>query len=667
MATEPAPLDGHPDLLAGAAAGVLRHERVPFVSYPYEWPFSMLKDAALLQLELNRRALRADLALKDASPYNVQWRGTRPVFIDVGSFERLRADEPWAGYRQFCMLFLYPLMLQAYKDLPYHAALRGSLDGIPPHDARAVLAGERFRKGVMSNVLLHARLEARYAGAEGREVKREMKRAGFNKELLAANFGKLDKLVRKLEWNAGETAWTGYGEDNTYDEASAAAKADFVRAAAARARVEAHVGRRRQRRPLLPHRRRGVRPRGRLRRRPRHGRRALPAPARRGARGHPPARHERHRPVARPRLARAGAGLARAPRLTRPRAVPGRRAPCLHHRQRAGAGVPRLAARARCAAGDRVPRPLRPDGRAAAEREARGEQSRPTSARRSSARWRSGSRWRSGPRSRRRERCTKRTRDRLLARRAASRRALGAGLRAAAVRPARPQRAVLHRPRQHDGRHPGARVRLHAAPAAGRGVRRVGARADPAGGRMGGDARVRRAAGGGVRPAAGGGRARRLGGRDPGRAARWGPAPRRCTRASPACGRSRPCSPPRRWSCSCSSSSSRRCAGCSRRPRRRPRCPGRRPPRRRSSRWCSTSCRRARWSGRTGRSTPSCSRTSPGSRASRPGTATRRRSTTSRARRFPPSSRASSRGSAPCRSRATTPATCSRCSRTRTS
>jgi len=234
---EAAPSNGLPDLLAGEAAGVLRHERVPFVSYPYEWSFSMLRDAALLQLELNQRALRADLALKDASPYNVQWRGARPVFIDVGSFERLRPDEPWAGYRQFCMLFLYPLMLQAYKDLPFHAALRGSLDGIAPADARAMLAGERFRKGVLANVLLHARLESRYSDTAGREVKHQMRRAGFSRELLAANFAKLEKVVRGLEWKAGETAWTGYGEDNSYDDASAEAKAGFVRAAAARRRI----------------------------------------------------------------------------------------------------------------------------------------------------------------------------------------------------------------------------------------------------------------------------------------------------------------------------------------------------------------------------------------------------------------------------------------------
>jgi SAM-dependent methyltransferase len=236
VATEPATLDAAPQLLAGETAGVLRHERVPFISYPYEWPFSMLKDAALLQLELNQRALRAGIAIKDATPYNIQFKGTRPVFIDVGSFEKLRPGEPWIGYRQFCMQFLYPLMFQAYKDLPYHPILRGSLDGIAPAEARAVFAGDRFKKGVMSNVLLHAKMESRYGDTGGREVKQEMKRAGFSEELLAANFGKMEKLVRRLEWQAGETAWTSYGEVNTYDEHSAGAKAEFVRAAAGRRR-----------------------------------------------------------------------------------------------------------------------------------------------------------------------------------------------------------------------------------------------------------------------------------------------------------------------------------------------------------------------------------------------------------------------------------------------
>lgn len=230
VATEPVELDELPELTAGPAAGALRHERIPWVSYPYEWPFSMLKDAALLQLELGRAALRHDLTLKDASAYNVQFRGARPVFVDVGSFERLREGEPWAGYRQFCMLYLYPLMLQAYRGAPYHARLRGSLDGIAPSEARALLP--RRRRGVLTHAVLHARLEARYGG--DREVKRDLKRAGFGKALLDANLRKLHKLVGRLEYRAGHTVWTEYGRTNTYSDEEAGRKAAFVRAAAAR-------------------------------------------------------------------------------------------------------------------------------------------------------------------------------------------------------------------------------------------------------------------------------------------------------------------------------------------------------------------------------------------------------------------------------------------------
>src|SRR4029453_19674448 len=86
-APEPVELDLPPDLLAGAAAGVLRHERVPLVSYPYEWPFSMLREAAVLQLEVLRAALDEGMSLKDGTAYNVQFFGSRPTFIDVGSVE----------------------------------------------------------------------------------------------------------------------------------------------------------------------------------------------------------------------------------------------------------------------------------------------------------------------------------------------------------------------------------------------------------------------------------------------------------------------------------------------------------------------------------------------------------------------------------------------------
>jgi hypothetical protein len=191
----------------------------------------MLRDAALLQLDLLRRALDEELTLKDASPYNVQWRGTRPVFIDVGSFERLREGEPWAGYRQFCTLFLYPLLLQALRGVDYRPLLRGSVDGIEPGQMRRLLSRrDLLRRGVLTHVALHARLEARHA--DDADVKRELRSAGFRTELVKANVRGLEKLVRRLEWEPEATAWTEYGATTTYSEADAERKAAFVREAA---------------------------------------------------------------------------------------------------------------------------------------------------------------------------------------------------------------------------------------------------------------------------------------------------------------------------------------------------------------------------------------------------------------------------------------------------
>jgi SAM-dependent methyltransferase len=216
-------------LLAKEAAGVLRHELIPFVSYPYEWPFSMLKDAALTQLDLLLAALEKDMVLKDSSPYNVQWRGAKPVFVDVGSFERLREGEPWVGYRQFCMLYLYPLLLQAAKDVQFHPWLRGSIDGIKPQEMANLLSlRDRFRRGLFTNVFLHARLERRYAD-RGAEVKRDIKKAGFRKEMLVANVRKMRKLVGRLEWSPPEGVWVAYGERNSYTDDDARRKDEFVR------------------------------------------------------------------------------------------------------------------------------------------------------------------------------------------------------------------------------------------------------------------------------------------------------------------------------------------------------------------------------------------------------------------------------------------------------
>jgi hypothetical protein len=222
-----------PSLRAEEYGAVLRHELIPFVSYPYEWTPGMLRDAALLTLDINLASLDEDLVLKDATPYNVQFKGARPVFLDVGSWERLEPGEPWAAYRQFCMQFLYPLMLQAYKGAPFQPWLRGSIDGITPTQMRALMSfRDRFRKGAFANVFLHARLDQSYSqrGRTGGDVKKELKSAGFGKELLRANMKKMRKAVEAADWSPPKSVWTAYRSDNTYQDADNQAKADFIRA-----------------------------------------------------------------------------------------------------------------------------------------------------------------------------------------------------------------------------------------------------------------------------------------------------------------------------------------------------------------------------------------------------------------------------------------------------
>jgi hypothetical protein len=219
--------------LPGEWAAVLRHDRIDVLSYPYEWPFEMLRDAALLQLALTRAALAEKLITKDASAYNVQFVGTKPVFIDVGSFERLRGGEPWPGYRQFCELFLNPLLVQALRDVPFQPLLRGSIHGISPTIAADLLRGEgRLTKGVFTHVKLHARAERRYADADReRDVKAELKRAGFGPGLIDAQLKNLEKSVTALRWDKQDSTWSDYSDRSHYDDQDLRAKQRFVAAA----------------------------------------------------------------------------------------------------------------------------------------------------------------------------------------------------------------------------------------------------------------------------------------------------------------------------------------------------------------------------------------------------------------------------------------------------
>ena len=212
---------------------VLDHRAVPVVTYPHEWSFSMLQDAARLTLRLVREAKGEGFTTKDATPYNVQFVGPEPTFIDIGSFEPYRAGEPWWGYRQFCQMFLYPLMFTAYKDLPHQPWMRGAVDGITPEQARRVLQGRRHgRKGLTTHVWLHAKADKRFSGGSAATVE-GLKQAGYNKKIYINMVDRLCKLVDGLRRPPGGSAWAGYSERSHYMSEAASAKAQFVRRVAA--------------------------------------------------------------------------------------------------------------------------------------------------------------------------------------------------------------------------------------------------------------------------------------------------------------------------------------------------------------------------------------------------------------------------------------------------
>ena len=218
-----------PDELKAQWAGFLEHDPVPVISYPYEWTFSMLKAAASLQLHLVERAVSNGFTLKDATPYNIQFVNRKPVFIDIPSFEILAEGEPWSGYRQFCEMFLFPLYLQAYKGTNFQPFMRGSINGVDVQAASALFGfRDRFRKGVMSHVWLQAKLDRRYGGSS-ENVRSSLKSAGFNRELILVNVRKMQKLVKKLEWEASGSEWGDYSEFHNYSDDDHVRKEEFIR------------------------------------------------------------------------------------------------------------------------------------------------------------------------------------------------------------------------------------------------------------------------------------------------------------------------------------------------------------------------------------------------------------------------------------------------------
>ena len=211
---------------AANAAYVLEHPPIPYVSYPYEWSFPALKAAALLTLDVHLEALEHGVTLSDASAYNIQFVGARPVFIDYLSFQRYRDGEFWIGHRQFCEQFLNPLLLTAMTGVPYHAWYRGTLEGIAPGDLARLLP---MRRKLSWNVLTHVVLQAGFSRPNASNEAARVSRMQFPLAAFQRMLRSLRRWIATLEpARSRASVWIDYTKQNSYADEDSRRKAAFV-------------------------------------------------------------------------------------------------------------------------------------------------------------------------------------------------------------------------------------------------------------------------------------------------------------------------------------------------------------------------------------------------------------------------------------------------------
>jgi hypothetical protein len=209
----------------GAHYKTLLPDQIPFISYPFEWCFSQLKDAALTTLRIAQNALRHDMILKDASAYNIQFIEGRPIFIDTLSFERYEEGSPWVAYRQFCQHFLAPLALAAHRDVRLLQLFRIHMDGVPLDLARSLLPA---RAWLNPHLLLHIRVHANYQRRYEGDTDSASKVRSMSKQALQNLLTALASATKKLHWDAEGTEWADYYDGDSYDEHASNHKREIV-------------------------------------------------------------------------------------------------------------------------------------------------------------------------------------------------------------------------------------------------------------------------------------------------------------------------------------------------------------------------------------------------------------------------------------------------------
>tara|TARA_B110000503_G_scaffold27851_1_gene44497 strand:+ start:3462 stop:4844 length:1383 start_codon:yes stop_codon:yes gene_type:complete len=204
----------------------LEHEKIKLISYPHEWGFETLKKAAIFHLELQKKAFESGFALKDASPYNVQFKMGEPIFIDLLSFENYQERSHWVAYKQFCENFLNPLLIKAYTGIDHNQFFRGSIDGIGAQLTSEMLPlSSWFSYNTFSHVHLAAWAQKKVDATTKSSLR--FSKSGISAHNLVAFWDSLILFINKLKTKK-KTYWSNYEKNTSYDDESADHKDHLV-------------------------------------------------------------------------------------------------------------------------------------------------------------------------------------------------------------------------------------------------------------------------------------------------------------------------------------------------------------------------------------------------------------------------------------------------------
>ena len=203
---------------------IIEPQKIENISYPYEWSFSELQDAAQLTLNIQKTALEYGLSLKDASAYNVQFLNGQPIFIDTLSFEKYHEGQTWPAYRQFCQHFLAPLALMAHKDLRLGQLSRLFIDGLDLALASKLLpASTKLNFSLLTHIHLHAKSQQHYADKKIKVDQKSMSRLA-----LTALLDSLQSAINKLKFPHAHTEWGEYYSFTNYSAEAFSHKKELV-------------------------------------------------------------------------------------------------------------------------------------------------------------------------------------------------------------------------------------------------------------------------------------------------------------------------------------------------------------------------------------------------------------------------------------------------------